>query len=57
MTWLSGDGPFPFPHKDYRNFLLKVKTFNKIIADVKGTGFGPMKSVLNTPKKAASDEL
>ena len=30
---------------------------DKIIADVKGTGFGPMKSVLNTPKKAASDEL
>ena len=31
MAWLPGDGPLP--HKDYRNFLLKVDTFNKIIAE------------------------
>ena len=32
MAWLPGDGPFP--HKNYRNFLLKVDTFNRIITDV-----------------------
>lgn len=30
---------------------------DKIVADVKGAGLGLMKSVLNAPKKAGSDEL
>ena len=32
MAWLPGDGPFP--HQNYRNYLLKVNTFNRIITDV-----------------------
>ena len=32
MAWLPGDGPFP--HKDYRNFLMKVDTFNRIVTEM-----------------------
>ena len=32
MAWLPGDGPLP--HKDYRNHLYKVDTFNRIISEM-----------------------
>ena len=35
MAWLPGNGPFPT--SNYRNFLYKVDTFNKIIGEVNST--------------------